>query len=272
MSRPDGAPGAFALSVGRERAARMHPGGVEVGARLSASKVRTSVALAAVVAMTMTLAACGSSSKSSANNVISAGQIDIQLPPGWTVTKDGKGAIRPASDSSAAGTGASGPSAAVTGDSIPLAGEDPTTKFFTAINVFQSCLKGLGVKFIGAPDQSNPSSPTNDPGYLKNLSTCAAKSNILQALKDQQSAQDSLTPAQIKQQNKGYLAFRQCMIGRGWGMPVPTPDSKGRLFSFGAGGGSSTPNFTPPPGQDLLSSPDLQDCASEAQKKVPTGG
>ena len=71
-------------------------------------------------------AACGSSSKSyAADNIISAGQADIQLPPGWTVTKDGKGAIRPASDGASAGaaaaTGASGATGSATGDTIPLA-------------------------------------------------------------------------------------------------------------------------------------------------------
>ena len=38
-------------------------------------------------------------------------------------------------------TGASGATGSATGDTIPLAREDPTTKFFGAINVFQSCLK-----------------------------------------------------------------------------------------------------------------------------------
>jgi len=70
----------------------------------------------------------------------------------------------------------------------------------------------------------------------------------VQALKDQQTAQDNLTPAQIKTQNKGFLVWRDCMIGRGWGIPEPKPDSKGRLFSFGAGGGGSVPNFTPAAG------------------------
>ena len=112
-----------------------------------------------------------------------------------------------------------GASGAATGDTIPLAKEDPTTKFFGALSTFQSCLKGLGVKFIGVPDAENPNSPTNDPNYIKALSTCAAKSNIVQALKDQQTAQDNLTPAQIKTQNKGYLKWRDCMIGRGWGIP-----------------------------------------------------
>jgi hypothetical protein len=253
-------------------------GGVDMGASFRASKAGTGLALATVVVLSMLVSACGSSAKSAtSDNVISAGQVDLQLPPGWKVTKDGKGAIRPAADAASAGgtgsLGASGASGAATGDTIPLAGVDPTTKFFSAIGTFQSCLKEEGVKFIGAPDQSNPNSPTNDPAYLDSLGKCAAKSNILQALKDQQAAQDNLTPDEIKTQNKGYLVWRDCMIGRGWGIPEPKPDSKGRLFSFGAGGGSSTPNFTPPDGQDLLSSPDLQECATESQKKVsPTGG
>ena len=194
------------------------------------------------------------------------------------MTKDGKGAIRPASDGAGAGaaagaSGASGATGSATGDTIPLASEDPTTKFFSAVNVFQSCLKTSGVKFIGAPDQSNPNSPSNDPNYIKSLSTCAAKSNIVQALKDQQTAQDNLTPAQIKSQNKDYLKWRDCMIGRGWGIPEPKPDSKGRLFSFGGANGTSTPNFTPPPGQDILSSSDLQACAAQIQRKAgSTGG
>ena len=63
----------------------------------------------------------------------------------------------------------------------------------------------MGVTFVGAPNPANPSSPANDPNYIKALSTCAAKSNIVQALKAVQSAQDNLTPAQVKKQNKGYL-------------------------------------------------------------------
>ena len=246
------------------------------------STLKSCAVLGCVILFCVSAAACGSSSKSdAADNVVSAGQVDIQLPPGWKVTKDSKGAIRPASDAASGGaaagatgaTGASGATGAPTGDTIPLASADPTTKFFGALGTFQSCLKGLGVKFIGIPDQSNPKSPTNDPTYIKGLSTCAAKSNIVQALKDQQTAQDNLTPAEIKTQNKGYLVWRDCMIGRGWGIPEPKPDSKGRLFSFGAGDGSSVPNFTPPPGQDILTSSDVQECATESQKKVgPTGG
>jgi hypothetical protein len=282
MPRSPGAEASFCKQVGAHRieSGELNFGGCLVVGRVGASKAGTCLVLLAVLALTVAAAGCGSSSKSSSaltTNTIDAGQVDLQLPPGWTVTKDGKGAIRPASDvATAGGSGASAPGGSSTADTIPLAKVDPTTKFFGALGTFQSCLKGLNVKFIGIPDAKNPSSPTNDPAYLKALSTCAAKSNIVQALKDEQTAQDNLTPAQIKLQNKGYLKFRDCMISRGWGIPEPKPDSKGRLFSFGAGGGGggSVPGFKPPPGKDLLTSSDVTECATQAQKEVSpnTGG
>jgi hypothetical protein len=159
-----------------------------------------------------------------------------------------------------------------TAATVPLAQQNPTTALFTSIGVFQSCLSQLGVTFVGAPDPSDPSSPANSPTYLKSLGTCATKSNILQALKAAQSAQSNLTPSQVKKENKDYLKWRKCMIGRGWGIPQPTPNSQGLLFSFGGsggGGGGSADGgaggFTAPPGQSLLSSSDLQQCAAVAQ-------
>lgn len=162
------------------------------------------------------------------------------------------------------GTGGHGASGS-TGTTIPLAKQDPTTALFTAIGVFQSCLKGLGVTFAGAPSANNPNSPTNNPSYLKSLTTCAAQSNIVQALKAEQTAQDDLTPTQVANENKIYLKWRTCMISRGWVVPQPKPDAKGALFSFGTSGGGG-PQMTPPPGQTLLSSPDISECVALAQK------
>jgi hypothetical protein len=247
-----------------------------VGDRVTKTGAGTRLAVCALLLL-MLATACGSSSKSSSSlttNTIDAGQVDIQLPPGWKVTKSG--AIRPATAVSAAGTGATGASGAsgATSDTIPLATQDPQTKFFTALSTFSSCLKGFGVKFIGVPDGKDPSSPVNDKNYIDALSKCAAKSNILGALKDYGTFQDNLTPAEVKVQNKAYLAWRTCMIGRGWGIPEPKPDSKGRLFSFSTSGGSSSgasaaTNFTAPPGEDIVTSSDVQECASEAGRKVP---
>ena len=117
------------------------------------------------------------------------------------------------------------------------------------------------------PNAGNPNSPANNPTYIKNLTTCAAQSNILQALKAEQSAQDNLTPAQVKTENQDYLKWRTCMIGRGWGIPTPTPNSKGLLFSFGGTGGGGAPG----PGSSLrparTCSPALtcKQCAAKAQ-------
>jgi hypothetical protein len=240
-----------------------------MGGKSKSRGVRSRLAPVALVVLVLGVSGCGGSSKPSSSNVISAGQVDIQLPPGWKVTKNG--AVRPPSSAAVANSPASPGATTASGGAVPLAKEDPTTKFFTALNVFSTCLRGLGVKFIGIPDSSKPNSPANNPDYIKALSTCAAKSNIVQALKDQQTAQDNLTPAQVELQNKGYLKWRDCMIARGWGIPKPKPDAKGRLFSFGAGGGGSVPNFTPPPGQDILSSSDVTQCATEAQRNVGTG-
>jgi predicted nucleic acid-binding Zn ribbon protein len=212
--------------------------------------------LATVAAVT--LSGCGDSTPADPQ-VVRAGQLDIKLPPGWKVT-DG-GAVRPGS---AGAAGASGDIAvaAGTGDTVPLAKDDPTTAFFKAGQSFQQCLKDNGTTFRGAPDASNPDSPTNEPGYIKDLSTCAAKSGIVQAMTDMQKAQEAMSPAEIEKQNKGYLKWRTCMIGKGWVIGEPKPDAQGRLFSFSGGQG---PQITPPAGQSLLDSKDMQSCTAEAQ-------
>ena len=203
------------------------------------------VAVLAFVALGVTSCSGGSSS----NDVVAiqAGQV----PPGALPT----GTKAKAAEDATAAT-------------VPLAQQNPTTALFTSIGVFQSCLSQLGVTFVGTPDPSNPSSPANSPTYLKSLETCATKSNILQALKTAQSAQDNLTPSQVKKENKEYLQWRKCMIGRGWGIPQPTPNAQGLLFSFGGTGGSGSggaAGFKAPPGQSLLSSSDLQQSAAVVQ-------
>jgi hypothetical protein len=196
----------------------------------------------ALVLLAVVAASCGSAaSRSSGPSLISSGQ----LPPSVVLVG-----------------GASGAHGTTT--TIPLAKQDPTTALFTALGVFQSCLKGLGVTFAGAPTAGNPNSPTNSPSYIKSLTTCAAQSNIVQALKTEQTAQSNLTPKQVANENKIYVKWRACMISRGWTVPKPTPNAQGALFAFGTSGGG--PQLTPPPGQSLFSSPDVQACVQLAQK------
>lgn len=193
--------------------------------------------------------------------MLRAGQVDIRLPDGWKVTE--KGAERPAGSASSGSNAKPGDQGRGTTDTVPLAKQDPTTAFFSATQKFRDCLKQLGTQFIGAPDGSNPGSPTNDPGYIKDLSTCASKSGIVQAMQDMQKAQDDMTPAEIEKQNKQYLKWRKCMIGKGWKIGEPKPDEKGRLFSFSGG---RTPDITPPAGKSILGDKDMQSCADKAAR------
>lgn len=218
------------------------------GARRGSTTARWRPWLLAPVVVVLVLAGCGGDDQSP--RVLPAGQIDVQAPGA-----DG-------------GRGGSGGRATAT--TIPLdQREDPTTALFAALAKFRGCLDGLGVTFTGAPDASNPSSPTNDPKYIEALSTCAARSNVVQALQTAQSANEGLTPAELETRNRAYLRWRTCMIERGWKVPEPVPDAQGRLFSLGTDSGDQIKG---PPGKDLLTSNDIQECADRAQRQVGLGG
>jgi hypothetical protein len=227
-----------------------------------------------VVVLFVVLAASSGGGEDADPRVLEAGQVDIQLPPGFKVVNDTVVAPRASAPQSSTATAPANAAPSAAGDvsttsttaagSVPLDNaSDPTSDLLIAFGKFRDCLGDLGVKFIGAPDGSNPESPTNDPAYLEALGTCAARSNIVQALQAAQSAEENLTPAQIKERNKGYLRWRDCMIKRGWDIPKPTPDSQGRLFSFTGGSG---PELNPPAGKDVFTSKDIEQCATRVQR------
>jgi hypothetical protein len=232
-------------------------------ARRGARRARV-VAVALLAVFAVLLGACGGGSDQADPSVLPAGQLDIKLPAGFKVV-DGK-VQRPASASDAAAGKA--PADAPTTTIVSTA-QDPTTSLFTAFGKFRACLTSSGTKFIGAPNAADPNSPTNDPTYIKALTVCAARSNIQQALANAQKANDNLTPAEIKTRNKGYLVWRTCMVNKGWQIAEPVPDAQGRLFNFGGSGSQN--QIQAPPGKDLLSSPDLQQCSAKATKAVSKG-
>ncbi|HEX3946806.1 MAG TPA: hypothetical protein VHW47_03835 [Acidimicrobiales bacterium] len=222
------------------------PGG-GTASRVTTGWLGRGLLLGAVLVAGTVAAACGGGSAQSVGpTLVASGQI-------------------PRSDLPAPGSEAAA-TLSSTQNTVPLAKQDPTTALFTAIGAFQSCLSGMGVTYIGVPSAQDPNSPADDPTYIKALETCATKSNILQALKAAQTAQSSLTPPQVKVQNKLYLKWRICMIGRGWKIPQPAPNAKGLLFSFTSSGAAQ---YQPPPGQSLLSSSDLQACAAKAEAEGP---
>jgi len=269
---------------------------------------RSLLVVVSVLLAALALASCGGGGGGNSDaTVLHAGQLDIKLPDGYKVVQ-GKVVDETATtapETAAPATAAPASSSGSTGaksDATPTtkAGATATTKpstttipldnssnpqsdMMSALGKFRACLDRDGVKFIGAPNQADPNSPTNDPSYIKSLSTCAAESNIVSAMKSAQSAQNNLTPAQIQQQNKQYLKWRTCMIGKGWKIAMPKPDAQGRLVTFGAGSSGSsssssssgssssssgTGGIVAPAGKDLLSSPDLAACTAKVQKSA----
>ncbi len=239
------------------------------------------VATIAAIAIALALSGCGGDAEAASSpRVIDAGQVDIKLPPGFKVVNNTVVAPkRKASAAATTPTTAQDPRAAALGvttttskDAVPIEDKtDATSDVMSAFGKFRSCLEDLGVKFIGGPNASDPNSPTNDPAYIDALTTCAARSNIVQAMEAASAEEENLTPAEIKERNEGYLVWRKCMIQRGWKIPMPTPDAKGRLVSFGGGGGDGGegggPQMEAPPGKDLMTSGDLEQCAEKATKK-----
>ncbi|MFQ5556068.1 MAG: hypothetical protein ACE5GB_00920 [Acidimicrobiales bacterium] len=151
---------------------------------------------------------------------------------------------------------------------IPLNDDDQPALLglLDALAVFNTCLDAEGFELIGLPDPTaDPADPVNDTAYLAALQRCAARSDIQDALDATQAEQDNLTPTEIEQRNQGYLLWRECMIGRGWGIPEPVPDANGLLGAFGAGTAGA---LEPPPGEDVLSSDDLRECTERAVSEL----
>ena len=229
------------------------------------------MALAGGVTFALLVASCGGGGSDGEPRVLEAGQVDVELPAGYrvearkptNVARETSPAVASASASpTPPGQGdATSPTTATTSVPIKKSG-NATADLLDASRKFGACLSDENVKWIGRPDPTNPQSPTNDPNYIKALSTCAARSNIIQALEAAGTAQDSLTPKEIKQQNEGYLLWRECMVKRGWKIAKPTPDSKGRLFAFN----QNTNPPEPPPGKNFFSSNDQDQCAGKAQR------
>ncbi len=251
------------------------------------------------VALALVAAGCGDDDASASGPIIiRAGEVDIQLPEGFELSSDTDDAASLAGDAATSGDSAPADGAATTPttgtaattaapgsrgagvlpattttivdeteETIPLnESEEPaSSRLLKAVGRFNACLDDEGIEFIGAPSPDNPA--TQDPLYLEGLGTCAARSNIVQALSEAQQENDNLTPDEIEERNEGYLIWRDCMIERGWGIPEPVPDEQGRLFNFGGGG----TGIAPPAGESLLDSEDLSECADESTRQMAQG-
>lgn len=141
---------------------------------------------------------------------------------------------------------------------LPQAEElTPQQELFQAIEVFQSCMDAEGTDFIGIPDQSlGADAPQNQQPYIDSLVLCATRSDIQNKIAAANAAQADLSPEEIEEQNRSFLAVRECLVGRGWVIPEPVPNENGLLF----GGVQATQQWEPPAGETLIDSDDIAEC------------
>jgi hypothetical protein len=195
-----------------------------------------------LAAASLALTACGGGSSNTAQ-IRQAGQADQKLQ---------------------AGTQGSGNS----DGTVPVAQKKTPAimKLGSAFQQFQDCLDSKGE---GNADLSKAQTDfaSLDPALQDALKACANKTGIVQLMKDVQKENDNLTPAEIKQRNIGFTAFRACALRNGWQWGDLKPDKNG-LLSMTSG---SPP--VPPAGQKLsdLIKQCQGDAAKAAAKAAPKG-
>jgi hypothetical protein len=181
-----------------------------------------------------------------------------------------KATIPDAADPVRVDTGSSGSDSVSDGDSdgvsgVDAASEDPTAdttiplnqddrpaelKLFDAYAKFKSCIEDAGETIRGnLQDPNNPA--YQDPAYAELIQTCAARSKILDALRETAQARDDLGPDEVRARNEAFQALSECLKKKGWTVET-TVDEKGLI----------TPSrFESPDG--TLDQRDLDQCLSD---------
>lgn len=135
---------------------------------------------------------------------------------------------------------------------IPLNQDDRPAelKLFDAYAKFKSCIEDAGETIRGnLQDPQNPA--YQDPAYAELIQTCAARSKILEALRETSQARDELTPEQVEERNEAFKLLSECLKKRGWTVETRV-DEKGLI---------NPTRFESPDG--TLDQRDLDQCLSE---------
>jgi hypothetical protein len=174
-----------------------------------------------------------------------------------TIPDDRGSPIAPSSDGSTSdgrtpSAGSEGASSEPADTTIPLNQDDRPAelKLFDAYAKFTSCIEDAGETIRGnLQDPNNPA--YQDPAYAELIQTCAARSKILDALRETAQARDDLTPEDVETRNEAFTALSSCLKKRGWTIETRV-DEKGLI---------NPTRFEGPDG--TLDQRDLDQCLSE---------
>jgi len=178
----------------------------------------------AVVTLITLFSACGSSAP--AAQVRSADDVQVLTPD---EVKQARAEMEPLTTDGPAtdGSGAAAPSGtgvdAAAGDTVPLNKDTrpPELRLFDAYGKFKSCIEDAGETIKGnLQDPKNPA--YKDPEYVKVITTCAARSDILSILKEMQTTRSNLNPAEVETRNKAFKLLEKCLVDKGWTIETTT--------------------------------------------------
>lgn len=134
-------------------------------------------------------------------------------------------AMKNPNSGTATGDASSSGAADATSDTLPLNQDNrpPEVKLFSAYQKFTSCLKADGYKVEGnLQDRNNPIFQNKE--YVASLTKCAARSDILGALRATREANAKLTPEEVQQKNENFKKISDCLKKRNWTISFSTSD------------------------------------------------
>lgn len=135
---------------------------------------------------------------------------------------------------------------------LPLNQDDRPAelKLFDAYANFKSCIEDAGETIRGnLQDPTNPA--YQDPAYAELIQTCAARSKIVDALRETAQARGDLSPDEVRTRNESFKSLADCLKKRGWIVETRV-DEKGLI---------NPSRFESPDG--TLDQRDLDQCLSE---------
>ena len=177
---------------------------------------------AAVVAAAL-LGACGSGSTTQV--VRGADDVQVLTPEEVAAARASIDTGVPDTTPRTVGTGTGGaPTSVAAGEAtIPLNKDDrpPELRLFDAFGKFKSCIEDKGYTIEGnLQDRNNPA--YKDPAYAEAVSTCAARTDIVNILAEVQATRADLTPEQVEERNQAFIDLRDCLVDKGWTIETTT--------------------------------------------------
>jgi len=177
------------------------------------------------------VSACGSSQQSM-SVVRDADSIQVMTPEQVVQMRSTIPVYEPASEGTSDSVVSSQPGTsdpASSDDTIPLNQDNRPAelKLFDAYSKFKSCIEDAGETIRGdLRDRNNPA--FQDPKYVELIQTCAARSKILDAVQEAQTARSDLTPEEVQTRNEAFKLLSECLSKRGWEIETAV-DEKGLI-------------------------------------------